>query len=303
MKIKRIEDIVEKVKGKPKKRIAIAFGEDPHSLQAAERGVREGIFGIINFARKNKVNEIAKKKNIDTSLMETVDVENDTKAVKLAVKAVREGRADVLMKGIVSSAKYLKGVLNKEWGLLPEGRLLSNAAFIEVPTYHKLLIVSDPGVIIKPTLEMKAQQIKYCVNLAKKIGIKTPKVALLSAVETVNPKMPSTLDAAIITQMNRRGQIKNCIIDGPLALDLAISKESAEIKKIDSPVAGDADILIFPDIETGNVFYKALTKLAHAKTAGILLGTTAPCILPSRGDSAETKFYSLLIASAVVEKI
>ena len=303
MAIKKIEDIVERIKGKPKKRIAIAFGEDLHSLQAAERGIKEGIFSVINFARKSKVDEIAKKNNIDISLMETVNVENDTKAVELAVKAVKEGRADVLMKGIVGSAKYLRGVLNKEWGLLPEGKLLSNAAFIEVPTYHKLLIVSDAGVIIKPTLEMKVQQINYCVDVARRIGIKSPKVALLSAVETVNPKMPSTVDAAIITEMNRRGQIKDCIVDGPLALDLAVSKEAAEIKKVESPVAGDADILIFPNIETGNVFYKAMTKLANAKTATILLGTTAPCILPSRGDSAETKFYSLLVASAVAEKI
>lgn len=299
MEIKKIDDIAKIVEGKPKKRVAIAFGEDAHSLEAAERGIKEGLFNVINFAKKTKIEEIAQKSNIDTSLMEIVNVEDDDKAIKLAVKAVREERADILMKGIVNSSKYLKGILNKEYGLLPEGKLLSNAAFIEVPTYHKLLIVSDPGVIIKPTLEMKIQQIKYCVDVAIKIGIKNPKVAILSAVETVNPKMESTIDAAIITQMNRRGQIKNCIVDGPLAMDLAVSKEAVEIKKVDSKVAGDADILIFPNIETGNVFYKCTTKLLNAKTAAILLGTTAPCILPSRGDTTEIKFYSLLVASAI----
>lgn len=297
--IRKLNDIEGLIKGSTKRKVAIAFGEDSHTLKAAEMGIKKGLFSVINFARKSAVAQVANSENIDTSLMEIVEVNSELEAIEKAVKDVRDGRANVLMKGSCSSANYLRGVLNKEWGILPEGKLLSNAAFVEVPMYHKLLIMSDPGVIIKPSLDMKVQQIRYCVDIAHKLNISEPKVAILSAVETVNPKMESTLDGAIISQMNKRGQIKNCIVDGPLAMDLAISKEAAEIKKVKSQVAGDADILIFPNIESGNAVYKTLTKLSGAKTAGILLGTSAPCVLPSRADSIETKFYSLLTAVAI----
>jgi len=297
--LKKLDDVKELVKKSEMKRIALAFGEDAHSLKAVSLGIKEGLFSVTNFARKSIVEEVAARENIDISLMKIVDVKGPVEAIEKAVRDVREGRADVLMKGICSSHDYLHGILNKEWGLVPPGTLLSNAAIAEIPSYHKLLILSDPGVIIKPTLEMKIQQVKYCVNVAHKLGIDMPKVAILSAVETVNPKMESTVDASIIAKMNERGQIKGCIVDGPLAMDLIVSKEAAEIKKVKSEVAGDADIVIFPNIESGNAVYKTLTKLAGAKTAGVLLGTTTPCVLPSRADSVETKFYSLLIAVAI----
>ncbi len=300
--LKKLEELKELVRKGKTRRIALTFGEDAHSLEAVFIGIREGLFSVTNFARKNVVENIAARAGIDTSLMRIVDVRDEQEAIEKAVKDVREGRADVLMKGICSSHNYLHGILNKEWGLVPEGKLLSNAALVEVPTYKKLLILSDPGVLIKPTLQMKIEQIKYCVDVAHKLGIQEPKVALLSAVETVNPKMESTVEAAVITKMNKRGQIKGCVVDGPLAMDLIVSKEAAEIKKVKSEVAGDADIIIFPNIESGNAVYKTLTKLAGAKTAGILLGTTAPCVLPSRADSVETKFYSLLLAVAVSEE-
>ncbi|MGB9695102.1 MAG: phosphate acyltransferase [Caldisericaceae bacterium] len=298
MQIKHIEQLKEQVIGQ-KKRVAIALGEDAHTLQAVIEGVKEGLFTAVNFARKGIVEETASTNKIDLSLIETVNVSSELEGIEKAVKEVHEGRANVLMKGICSSANYLRGVLNKEWGLLPEGALLSNVSLVEVSTYDKLLLISDPGVLLKPSLEDKIQQIRYCVAVAKKIGIEEPKVAILSAVETVTSKIQSTIDAAIISQMAQRGQIKDCVIDGPLSMDLAISSEAKEIKHFDSPVAGNADIIIFPDIETGNVVYKSLTKLCNAKTAGILLGTTAPCVIPSRGDSMETKFLSLLFAASV----
>ncbi len=297
--VKKIDDLKNLIKSRNVKRVAIAFGEDAHTLKAAEMGIKEGLFTVTNFARQAVVEDVAAREHIDTSLMRIVNVKGELEAIEKAVKDVREGRADVLMKGICSSANYLRGVLNKEWGLVPQGKLLSNVALVETSGYHKLLFLSDPGVLIKPTLENKVQQIKYCVDVVRKIGIDNPKVALLSAVETVNPKMESTIDAALISKMNKRGQIKNCIVDGPLAMDLAVSKEAAEIKGVKSPVAGDADIIIFPNIESGNAVYKTLTKLAGAKTAGILLGTTAPCVLPSRADSVETKLNSLIFAVAV----
>lgn len=296
MKITTIDGILEKARN-TKRKISIAFGEDTHSLEAVAVGVKEGLFTAVNFARKNVVERIASENKIDVSLFDTVDVSGEIEAVEKAVKEVHSGRADVLMKGVCSSANYLRGVLNKEWGLLPENGLLSNAAIIQVETYHKLLMISDPGVLLKPTLQEKIKQIEYCVDVAHKLGIENPKVAVIAAVETVNPKMQATVDAAILTQMNMRGQIKGCMVDGPLALDLAVSKEAAQIKHVASEVAGDADILIFPDIETGNAFYKSLTKLAGAKTAAVLLGTSAPCVIPSRGDSVETKLASLALAT------
>jgi len=298
MQIRHIEELKEQIKSQ-KKKVAVAFGEDSHTLEAVTRGVKEGLFTAANFARENVVADLAESSDLDISLVDLVNVSSELEGIEKAVKEVHEGRANVLMKGICSTANYLRGVLNKEWGLLPEGALLSNASVVEVPTYHKLLIISDPGVLLKPTLENKVKQIEYCVEVARKIGIGNPKVAILTAVETVSPKMQSTIDAAIIAQMSRRGQIKNCIIDGPLSMELALSEEASVIKNVDSLVAGDTDIIIFPDIETGNVVYKSLTKLCNAKAAGILLGTTAPCVIPSRGDSIETKFLSLLLAVAV----
>lgn len=293
--MKSIEEIIKRASGLNKK-VSIAFGEDAHTLEAVSEGVKEGLFTAINFARREVVKEVSSKNGIDVSIFETIEVSSELEAVEKAVREVKEKRASVLMKGACSSANYLRGVLNKEWGLLPEGGLLSNAAVIEVGTYHKFLIISDPGVLLKPTLQEKIKQIEYCVDVAHKLEIENPKVAVITAVETVNSIMQATIDAAILTQMNRRGQIKGCVVDGPLALDLAVSKEAAEIKKVESEVAGDADILIFPDIETGNSFYKSLTKLAKAKTAAILLGTTSPCVIPSRGDSMETKLASLALA-------
>ncbi len=298
MAISSIEEILEKARSSRKK-VSVAFGEDAHSLEAVSIGVKQGLFTAVNFASENRVKEEAEKHGIDVSVFETIDVSNEHEAIEKAVKEVRAGNASVLMKGACSSANYLRGVLNKEWGLLPEGKLLSNAAIIQVETYHKLLIISDPGVLPKPSLEEKVKQIEYCVEVAQKLGIEKPKVAVITAVETVSEKMQATIDAAIISMMNRRGQIKGCVVDGPLALDLAVSKESAQIKKVSSEVAGDADILIFPDIETGNAFYKSMTKLANAKTAAILLGTTSPCVIPSRGDSVETKLASLALASII----
>lgn len=293
--MKSIEEIIRHASGLNKK-VSVAFGEDAHTLEAVSLGVKKGLFSAVNFARREIVRKVSLENEIDVSLFETIEVSNELEAIEKAVREVRDKRSNVLMKGACSSANYLRGVLNKEWGLLPEGKLLSNAAIIEVKTYHKLLIISDPGVLLKPSQEEKVRQIEYCVEIAHKLGIEKPKVAIIAAVETVNPKMQATVDAAILTQMNRRGQIKGCVVDGPLALDLAVSKEAAQIKKVDSEVAGDADILIFPDIETGNSFYKSLTKLANAKTAAILLGTTSPCVIPSRGDSVETKLASLALA-------
>jgi len=298
MAIKHLEDLYTLIKGKGKK-VSVALGEDAHTLEALAKGISEDLFSAVIFARKSVLQAEAKRHDIDLSMFDTIWVSDELEAIEKSVKAVREGRANVLMKGSCSSANYLRGILNKEWGLLPEGKLLSHALLMDIPLYHKLLMASDGGVILKPSLENKVQQINYCVDLANKLGIENPKVAIITAVETVSPKMQATIDAAAIAQMYRRGQIKNCIVDGPLAMDLAVSKEAAKIKHVDSLVAGDADIIIFPDIETGNAVAKAFTHLCDTVSGGILVGPDAPCVLASRGDSIETKFFSIVFAIAV----
>ena len=300
--IKRLDEIVEAVKSRKKRVLSVAYGQDVHTLQAVEKGVREGLFNAINFASKKEVERVASENGIDISLFEVVDVPDERKAIRQAVRAVKEKRADVLMKGFCQTANYMRGILDKEEGLLPPGNILSHTTVIEISTYPKLLVVSDVAVIPFPDLKMKAQMINYNANIVRKFGIAVPKVAVIAAVETVNLKMQATIDGALLSKMNERGQISGCVVDGPLALDLAVSKESALIKKVKSEVAGDADILIFPNIETGNAFYKSTTKLGNAKIAAVVTGATAPAVLTSRGDSEESKFYSLALAAFISEK-
>ncbi len=300
--IKRLDDIVEAVKSRKKRVLSVAYGQDVHTLQAVEKGVREGLFTAINFASKKEVKKVASENGIDISLFEVVDVPDEREAIRQAVRAVKEKRADVLMKGFCQTANYMKGILDKEEGLLPPGNILSHTTVIEISTYPKLLVVSDVAVIPFPDLKMKVQMINYNANIVRKFGITMPKVAVIAAVETVNLKMQATIDGALLSKMNERGQISGCVVDGPLALDLAISKESALIKKVKSEVAGDADILIFPNIEAGNVFYKSTTKLGNAKIAAVVTGATVPAVLTSRGDSEESKFYSLALAAFISEK-
>ncbi len=300
--LKSLEEIVEEVKKREKRTVSVAYGQDAHTLEAIEKGVKEGLFNAIVFANKSEVERVAHANNIDISLFEVVDVPEENEAIRQAVRAVRDKRADVLMKGLCHTANYMRGILNKEEGLLPPGAILSHATIIEISTYPKLLVVSDVAVIPQPDLKMKQAMINYDVAISHKLGIENPKVAVIAAVETVNPKMQATVDGALLSKMNERGQIKGCVVDGPLALDLAVSKEAAEIKKVRSEVAGNADILIFPNIETGNAFYKCTTKLGNSKIAGLVTGTTAPAVLTSRGDSEESKFYSLALGALVANK-
>ena len=216
-----------------------------------------------------------------------------------AVRLVRAGEADVLMKGLIGTDKYMRLILDKEKGLLPPRAVLSHVTVLDVPAYReahdKLLIVSDVAIIPDPDLPTKLKIVQYVIDAAHAFGIAEPKVALLAATEKVNPKMIACTDAALITQMNRRGQIKGAVIDGPLALDVACSPEACEIKGLDSPVEGAADCLVFPNIETGNVFYKGMTVLGGARLAAAVVGTMAPCVLTSRADSEESKFLSIAL--------
>jgi len=278
------------------KKLSVAVAQDAHALSAVIEAKNKGYVIPYLVGDEAKIKEIALKEQLDLSNTHIINETDETLAVKKAVQLVSSGEADILMKGYVATGTLLRGVLNSEWGL-KKAKVLSHLAFYELPNYHKLLALTDVAMNIAPDLNEKIEIINNSVSFMNSIGIEKPKVAILGAVETVSDKMPATIDAAILSKMQERGQIKNCIIDGPLAFDNAISKESAEHKKIVSQVAGDADLLVFPTIEAGNVIYKALAYFVESKSAAVILGAKAPIVLTSRSDSEETKLNSIVLAA------
>ncbi len=287
-----------KSKGICKKMVA-AWAVDEHTIEAASKAVDMGFVKAVLVGDAKLIKEVCEKNGIDAAKFEIVDNPDELKAVAQAVQLVHDGEGDVLMKGLCSTDKFLRAILNKETGLLPAKGLLSHVGVIESPNYHKLIFLTDMAVVPLPDLRQKMKLTNYIVKVAKSFGIAKPKVAFIAASEQVLDSMPACLEAAALAKMADRGQIKGCIADGPLALDVAIDKESVEIKKLTSPVAGDADCLVFPNIESANVFWKTNSKLASGvRQAGMLVGTTAPCILASRADSVDTKLNS--IAEAVM---
>ena len=294
----KLTDLYELAKKSKKKRLAVAVAHDEHCLEAICAVDKLGLVEAILVGNESKIREISAKLKLDVSGMKIHHEEVDANAVKYAVRLVREKHADILMKGNVPSATFLRGVLDKETGLR-KGDVLSHFALFEVPTYHKLLGLSDAAMIPAPDLKTKVALINNAVEFMNKLGYVRPKVAILAAVEMVNESMPATLEAAMLSKMNQRGQIKNCIIDGPLAYDNAVSLASAKHKGIVSDVAGDADLLIVPDIEAGNILYKAFGFSANAKLAAVVLGAAAPIVLTSRSDTEESKQASIVMAAAI----
>ena len=294
--VKDFNDIVENVKGMKKKRIAVAMAQDTDAISALNHAVHAGLAEGILVGDQKQIESKAKTADVRLDRFEIIHVQGEKEATAKAVELVRTGNADTLMKGKCSTSIILKAVLDKEIGLRA-GQLLSHLGVFEVATYHKLIFMSDAAMNIYPNLQEKVAIAENAIDAAHKVGIEKPKVALITAIEKVNPQaMPCTVDAAVIAKMGNRGQIKNALIDGPLAVDNALNKHSCQVKGISSDVCGDADILIMPNIEAGNVFYKSMTYIAQAKTAGIICGARAPIILPSRADSDETKFLSIALA-------
>lgn len=299
--MRHISEIIEGARALGKKRLAVASAQEAAVLEAVADAYREGIADPILVGDPGAIAAAAKEANggagVDISPFRLVAESNLNATAAKAVELVRAGEADFLMKGIIDTSLLLRAALNKEAGL-NAGKLACHVAVLEVARYHKLLILTDAALNIAPDLNAFLDIIASATSVANAIGVRQPKVALLAAVEKVNPeKMPCTATAAILTQMNRRGQIKGCIVDGPLALDNAVSAESARIKKIESEVAGDADILVAPDIEAGNILYKSLLDLGDARGAAVIMGATVPIVLTSRADSAETKLASIALAS------
>lgn len=296
--IKSFKQIIEKVKSKEICKVAVAVAQDEPVLEAVRDAKKNGIADAILVGDKEKIELLAKKVVMDLSQFEIVDVKDVKEATAEAVRIVSEGRAQMLMKGLVDTATFLRAVLNKEHGLRT-GKLMSHVAIFETRTIDRLIFLTDVAFNVFPSLAEKAQIIENSVLVAEAVGVNNPKVCPVCALEVINKNMPNTLDAHELTEMNQRGEIKNCTVFGPLALDNAISEEAAEHKSIFNPVAGKADILLMPNIEAGNIMYKTLTYTTDSKNGGILVGTSAPVILTSRADSASTKMYSIALASLV----
>ncbi len=298
--LQKLSELHEMARGHSRRRLALAAAHDAHAMGAVINAHQNKLIEGILIGDEQKINEIAREKNFDLSPFTVINEPDNAAAAARAVKMVREKEADILMKGNIGTAVLLKAVLNKEYGLRT-GEQISHLAVFELPAYHKLIGLTDAAMNIAPELCEKVSITRNAVEYFRKLGIEKPKVAMLSAVETVNPAIKSSMEASAIAKMGDRGQIKNCIIDGPLAFDNAISEKSAELKGIVSPVAGDADILVADDIDAANGLYKAFIYFASAKGAAVILGAAAPIVLTSRADTDETKLNSIAMAAAVKE--
>ena len=298
MELKTFDEIIVKVKAASAKRMALAAAGDTHSLEAALEARKSGLAVPVLVGDKREILAILDKMGESLPESDIHDEPDEASACALAVALVREGKADFLMKGKVDTKVLLGAVVDKTTGL-NKGVLMSHVAIHEVPGYRKLLTIADGAMVSYPTLEQKRQIIENTVNTLRAIGYERPKVGVITCVEKVNPKMPETVEAEELAQMNTRGDIKNCIINGPISYDCAVSKEIADLKGYTGEVAGDVDVLITPGIHSGNIMIKMLTCTCGAKLAGIIVGAACPIVLTSRGSSAEEKYLSIALSAAV----
>ena len=285
--IQHLTEIVEEARKRGKKRLAVAYGQDSHTLEAVYEAYKEGLVEPTLFGDKEVIKQVCQENGIDINAFNIVNEPNDVKCVQQAVASVVSGNADVLMKGLVSTDKYMRGILNKEAGLFPPKGVLSHVSIVEMPCYHKLLIISDVAVIPLPDFKQKMVQIGYLAR---------PSEQLL-------PNVISSTEGALLAKMADRGQLGNVVVDGPLSLDVALYKEVAEHKKVKgSSVAGDPDCLLFPNLESANVFFKSVSHLCGGELAAMVMGTKVPCVLTSRGDTSKTKLFSIALACLAVKK-
>jgi phosphate butyryltransferase len=297
-KITSFDQLISMVKKKERKKLAIASAEGEEIIEAVKRAYDDNIISPMLVGDQTKIEALCKKKNLDLSRLEIVNAPEPKLAASVAVQTVKQGNAEMLMKGKVDTSTLLKAVLDKENGLRT-GALLSHVSVIEVQAYHKLMLVTDGGMNIRPDIMQKADILRNAVDVAKRLGVEKPKVSCLAAVELVNPDMQETVDAAGLVKMTERGDIKDVIIDGPIAFDVAINLEAARMKGIISPVAGDTDIFLVPDIASGNIFVKSLIYLAEVKVGGVVVGAGAPIVLLSRSDSPEMKLCSMALGAMI----
>lgn len=282
------------------KKVAVASAQDQHALEAVLQARRDRIVEPVLVGDREKILALLEQLGEDSEEFQIFHADSDAAAAATAVRLIREGEADFLMKGKLQTADLLRAVVDKESGLRT-GSVMSHMAIHQIPGYHKLLAVTDGGMLLYPNLDEKKKLIQNAVGVFRNLGYENPKVAVLTAVETVNPKMPETVDADALKKMNQSGELSGCIVEGPISYDLTMSKESAEIKGFQSPVTGDADILVVPDIAAGNILVKALVYSAGSRMAGIIVGAKVPIVLTSRGASAEEKYLSLVLSAAAVK--
>lgn len=300
----KLDELIIKATQSNNVKVAVAAAEDEEVIEAIVQALNHKLAQFLLYGDREKISNLLLEKNVNlrNESIRIIHTISEEKSAELAVKAVHTNDADVLMKGNIPTSSLLKAVLNKEYGLRT-GSVLSHVAVFEVPGYERLIVLTDAAMNIAPDLDQKVHIVKNAVKVANAIGINNPRVAPIAAVEVINSSMQATIDAASLTQMNRRGQINNCVVDGPLALDNAISLFAAKHKGIVSEVAGKADILVVPVIEVGNALYKSLVYFANAKVGAIIAGAKSPIVLTSRADSAESKLYSLALAVCSVNNI
>ncbi len=302
MVIEHLDQIVEEARKRGKRRLAVAYGQDSHTLEAVYAAYLEGLVEPTIYGEKSVIEKVCAESELDINAFKIIDESSDVKCVRLAVASVVAGDADVLMKGLVSTDKYMRGILNKEAGLFPPRGVLSHVSIIELPNYPRLLTISDVAVLPLPDFKQKTVQIGYLAQTAKLLGIETPKVACIAPSEQLLANVPSSTEAALLAKMGDRGQLGKVIVDGPLSLDVALFKEVAEHKKVTgSSIAGEPDCLLFPNLESANVFFKAASHLCDCELAAMVMGTKVPCVLTSRGDSSKTKMYSIALACLAVK--
>lgn len=300
--ITNFRELIKKVKSGEPQTISVAVAQDSDVLSAVNNAYKMGIANAILVGDKEKIQQIATEIDMDIDNFEIIDTKDKEEACLKAIHLVREGKASLPMKGFVDTSVILKAVLNKEVGL-KTGNLISHVGLLEVNGFDRLFILSDSAMAIAPTLDEKIDIIRSSVKVAHALGNKEPKVAVLCAVEKVNPKMSATIDAAELTRLNEKGIIKGCLVKGPLAIDNAVSIEAAKHKGINHPVAGNADILIAPDIEAGNILNKSMEYFARAEKAGVIMGAKTPIILTSRASSDISKLNSIALGVLIVQQL
>jgi len=300
---KNFSDLLSQVSKCDKKKLSVAVAQDKAVLEAVKAAKERNIADAILVGDEAKIVEIGESLGMNMADYTIINEPDDIAASLKAVKLVHDGDADMYMKGLIDTKNFLRSVLDKECGLRT-GKPLSHVAVFELPGFDRLLFLADVAFIPYPTLEDKVNIINYAVDVAHACGVSCPKVAPLAAVEVVNPKMPATVEAAELTKMNENGDITGCIVDGPLSMDIALYKEAAEEKgALGRKVAGDADVLLFPDIHAGNLVYKSIVHMVDMQNGCILTGTKAPVILTSRSDTFETKVNSIALAAVVAENL
>ena len=297
MQLSELEQIFDLLEDRPRQHLAAAWAIDAHTIEAVSRAVDMGFLEATLVGDEKTIEQVCENLGIDPGKFNIVHEPTDTFAVARATDFINSQKCNLLMKGNLSTDKYMRAILNKEKGLMDHGSVLSHVTVMRIASYHKLLIFGDVAIIPLPDIKQKIAIANYLIDTAHALGIDQPKLSILAATEQVLPGMPACVDAAVISKMAERGQIKGAVIDGPLSMDLSISADSVKIKGIKSKVAGDADCILFPNIESGNVFYKANALCGDSEQAAMIVGARVPAVLSSRGDSATTKLFSLALAA------